>query len=193
MRWTSFLVIATTLLAGPAALGQDGAEPAPEPRPPALAQFNVSVIVQGLGAYDDRGWSGGAHLGLRPELHFGRRDGNSFGAGPYVEGGLHLATRGVGATFGGGALLLVPLGRSNALVPSLGGYASWQSELGLQPGVTAGLFLGARQFNPTTRFDGAWGLRLDFRYGLGSAHEVMASLGIQVDLSWLGALVSWAL
>lgn len=182
-RW----VVAAVMLASASAHADDPADL------PWLTQFNVSLVAQGMGAHDDRGWSGGAHLTLRPELCLGRRSGGDLGAGPYLEGGGQFSNREVGGLFGAGALLLVPLGRANALVPSLGGYATFRRELGLQPGVTGGLFLGARQFNPTSRFDGAWGLRLDVRFGLGTAHEVVAALGFQVDLSWLGALLSWAL
>ncbi len=190
MRGRSWALAATT-----AVFFASAAARADEPGPdrPWLTQFNVSLVAQGMGAHDDRGWSGGAHLALRPELCLGRRDGGDLGAGPYLEGGGHFSNREVGTLFGAGALLLVPLGRANALVPSLGGYATFGRELGLQPGITGGLFLGARQFNPTSRFDGAWGLRLDLRWGLGTAHEVVAALGFQVDLSWLGALLSWAL
>ncbi|MGC4115568.1 MAG: hypothetical protein QM765_13385 [Myxococcales bacterium] len=105
--------------------------------------------------------------------------------------GAHLASLGVAGLFGLGGSLLIPLGNSNALVPSVGGYGTYSKELGFQPGLSAGLFFGARMFNDRRHWDGAWGLRLDLRYGLGSAREVMASVGMQVDLSLAAFLLSW--
>jgi len=169
-----------------------GSEPS-EPAKAAVAQYNASVIVSGVGAHDDRGWSGGAQLGLRPELILGRKDGHSLGGGPYLEANAHLASRGVAGLFGAGASLLVPLGDSNALVPSVGAYGTYSEALRFQPGVGAGLFFGARLFNHRTFFDGAWGVRLDVRYGLGSAHEAMASVGMQFDLSLAAFLLTWML
>lgn len=161
------------------------------PEPQAVTHFNVSAIALGVGAHDARGWSGGGQVGLRPELIFGRSTRESLGFGPFLEATAHLASRGVEGLFGGGLSLQVPLGRANAVVPSVGGYATWCEELGVQPGVSAGVFLGARQFNAATRWDGSWGLRLDARYGLGSAREIFLSLGVQVDLSLAVFLLDW--
>ncbi|HEY3448751.1 MAG TPA: hypothetical protein VGK67_20500 [Myxococcales bacterium] len=174
---------------GPAPVPAAAAEEPPAKGP--VAQYNASFLLLGMGGHDRRGWSGGAQVALRPELILGRKDGSSFGGGPYLEAGAHLASRGVAGLFGLGASLLVPLGNANALVPSVGGYGTYSQELGFQPGLSAGLFLGARLFNDRTYFDGAWGLRLDVRYGLGSAHEAMATLGLQVDLSLAAFLLSW--
>ena len=166
---------------------------ASEPAAPAGAvpQYNASLVVLALAAHDERGWSAGGQVGLRPELFLGRRDATSVGAGPFLEVSAHLANRGVAALLGGGASLLLPLGDSNALVPSLGGYGTFSEALGLQPGLCAGLFFGARQFNARSFFDGAWGLRLDVRYGLGSSREAMVTLGGQLDLSLAAFLLSW--
>lgn len=179
---------------GSAASEAPATSPVDEPAPAArasVAQYNASLVVLGVGAHDVRGWSGGAQVALRPELILGRTSGASLGGGPFLEVGAHLASAGVAGLFGGGGSLLVPLGNANALVPSVGAYGTFSQELGFQPGVSAGLFLGARLFNDRTSFDGAWGLRLDVRCGLGSAKEMMASLGLQVDLSLAAFLLSW--
>lgn len=155
----------------------------------ATTQFNISLVVGGTMAMRDNP-DRDLHLsyGLRPEVIFGRSSQRDLGVGPFVE---LLRIASADFTTGIGGTLVIPVGRSRALAPSLGVY--YQDSDVAEPGVSAGLAYGFRQFNSVTSFDGTFGLRLDGRYGFGDHRQRSITLSLQADLTLAVAIAAMAL
>jgi hypothetical protein len=120
------------------------------------------------------------HLGGRLDLLFGREGPHDMAIGPYVE----LMTQAFDTIeTGGGVAWLVPTG-SAGFVFSGGGFAR-SSRFGLEPGVAATIYWGARSYNYHSSYAISAGLFAQGRYGLGDGHQADAIVGVQLDLVYL--------
>jgi hypothetical protein len=118
--------------------------------------------------------------GLRGQLLFGRDKDVAFGVGPYLEA---LTTASFSdAQLGGGAALLVPVHAYLPIVVSAGGYASYRSPRGWEPGLAAELFWGSHGYNYHSFYALSAGLFAGARYALGDSQEVIVLAGGRLDL-----------
>jgi hypothetical protein len=166
---------AATLGLGLAALAL--ASPA-EARPQITSGVTTGVALTDLRA--DNGPRLAYQLGGRLDLLFGRTGPTAMAIGPYVD-----VTTAAFDTFeaGGGVAWLVPTG-SPAFVFSAGGFAR-TSRFGVEPGVAATVFWGARSYNYHSSYAVAAGLFVQGRYGLaGDGRQADALAGVQLDLEY---------
>lgn len=142
-----------------------------------------AALTTGLATTDWRADNGprvAFHLGGRFDALFLRERPGDMALGPYVD----VATAAFD-TFeaGGGLSWLIPAG-APAFVLSGGGFAR-TSRFGVEPGLAATVFWGARSFN----YHGVYGLSVGLfaqgRYGLGDGRQADAIAGVQVDLAYL--------
>jgi len=119
------------------------------------------------------------HLGARGDVLFGRSNPSSFGFGPYAEIATHAFDE---IQFGTGAATLLPIIDGFPIVLSAGAYGRYARFFGLEPGVAASLFWGARSFNHHNAYNMAGGLLAQFRYGLGPSGETSIVICAQLDV-----------
>jgi hypothetical protein len=119
-------------------------------------------------------------LGFRPELVW-RPEKGSIGAGGYAEAWTNFDDFVAGA----GASMPTP----SFVHPSAGAYVRSARGTGTQPGVTVGVLFGGWTLGHTgpssVDVTGSLGLRVDGRFGLGSAHERALFFALQFDLRYL--------
>lgn len=119
------------------------------------------------------------HLGGRLDVLLLREKPRDMAIGPYVE----VLTAGFDTVeAGGGFACLVPTG-SPAFVFAAGG-AARSSRLGLEAGLAASVFWGARSFNFHSSYAVSAGLFAQGRFGLGDGRQADAVVGVQVDLEY---------
>jgi hypothetical protein len=145
-------------------------------------QATVGLTIGAAGeGFDRRIWQKTAfHLGLHGDVLFGRNSTSDFGVGPYAE----IFTNAFDEIqFGGGVSGLLPVIDTFPIVVSLGAYGRKGSDpYGLEPGVAAELFWGARSFNFNSRYVLSGGLLTEARVGLGASRETTFIVAAQIDL-----------
>jgi hypothetical protein len=150
---------------------------------PSLAapQTTAGVTIGAAGrAVDRQFWDQTVlHLGVRGDVLFGRSNVSSFGFGPYAEVATHAFDE---IQFGSGAATLLPIIDGFPLVLSAGAYGRYNRVFGLEPGVAASLFWGARSFNHHNAYNMSGGLLAQFRYGLGASGETSIVICAQLDV-----------
>ncbi len=142
-----------------------------------------AALTTGVATTDWRAENGprvAFHLGARVDALFLRDRPGQMALGPYVD----VATAAFDTLEAGGGLSwLIPAG-APALVLSGGAFAR-TSRFGVEPGVAATLFWGARSFN----YHGVYGLGVGLfaqgRLGLGDGRQADAIAGVQIDLAYL--------
>lgn len=153
-------------------------------------QGNASLItgLAGEGSRDDGYWRGTAWFNaLHGDLIFGREKNADVGAGPYLQ----LGTSGFDdLRFGGGGTLHLPVSQYVPLLVSAGGYGR-SSSFGLEPGVAASLYVGARDYNFHSPYSVAGGLYLGLTHGLGDSKETTIIIAAQLDSTtlWLPLVI----
>lgn len=165
-----------------------------EQRPVPL-QAGVSLLMGGgLGLRGDELPSHGFAVGARPALIYGRYEDGYVGFGPFAE----VLTQGLDdVVLGGGLEVVIPIYSSLGLVPS-GGVAGWhRDELGWEPAITAGGFLGTRAGHNGSFLDPICGVRVDGRIGVGERSERALLIAFQGDViaavAYLAMGIAWAL
>jgi hypothetical protein len=126
------------------------------------------------------------HLGGRLDILFGREGPREMALGPYID----VATEAFDTIeAGGGIAWLVPAG-DPVFVFSAGAFGR-SSRYGLEPGVSATVFWGARSHNYHSQYAVSAGLFAEGRLGFGDGKQADAILGAQVDLEYLA--LPWVL
>ena len=160
------------------------APPSAEARPQITSGVTMGAAFTDLRA--DNGPRVAFHLGGRLDLLFGRDGPRDMAIGPYVDV--------VTAAFdtletGGGIAWLVPAGDPVFLF-SVGGFAR-TSRFGLEPGLAATVFWGARSHNYHSPYSVSAGLFAQGRWGFGDGRQTDAIAGVQLDLEYL--VLPWVL
>ncbi|MGK4008453.1 hypothetical protein WMF31_37935 [Sorangium sp. So ce1036] len=147
------------------------------------ASAGVTLGVAGAGV-ERRFWDSTLfHAGLRGDVLFGRTGNDDLGAGPYAE----LLTHGFDdLQVGAGVSALAPILDSFPLILSTGIYGRWSDAHGLEPGVAAALFWGARSHNFHAPYGMSTGVQAQMRLGLGASKETAIVLAAQLDVALLG-------
>jgi hypothetical protein len=152
-------------------------------RPAAAEPQLTTALTLGVAGHGNRSelWSSTRlTTGLRGQLLFGRDKDVAFGVGPYVEA---LTTASFSdAQLGGGAALLVPIHAYLPIVVSAGGYASYRSPRGWEPGLSAELFWGSHGYNYHSIYALSAGIFAGGRYAIGDSKEVILLAGGRLDL-----------
>lgn len=121
-----------------------------------------------------------SHLGVRGDVLFFRDRDREMALGPYVD---VMTVAFDTLEPGGGLSWLIPLG-DPVLTVSGGGHARW-SALGLEPGVSGGVFLGGRVHNFHSVYNLTVGGFAQTRYALGDSRAWEVLVGAQLDLVYL--------
>jgi hypothetical protein len=152
--------------------------------PAASPQLNASAVFglehRGEGALQPS-------AGLRPELLLMRNTPRSVGAGPYGE----LAVSSRSPVVGTGGSVLLPVTGTLAVVPSGGWFGRGRAGEPWEAGVTGGVFVGRREFNPRSHVEFAFGVRADVRVPWRDPARAGLSVQVQFDLlnlGWIGFL-----
>lgn len=147
------------------------------------ASAGVTVGVAGAGL-ERRLWDATLfHAGLRGDVLFGRKGNGDFGVGPYAE----VLTHGFDdLQVGAGVSALAPILDSFPLILSTGIYGRSGGAHGLEPGIAAALFWGARSHNFHAPYGMSSGLLAQMRFGLGASKETAVVLAAQLDVAVLG-------
>lgn len=158
------------------------AAPSAHANPQGTAALTIGVAGRG---YHRKVWDETAfHLGLRGDVLFGQEGPADFGVGPYAELFTHAFDE---LQFGGGASLLLPVIDTFPIVASVGAYGRLGDDaFGVEPGVAAAIFFGARVHNFSAGYSMAGGLLLEGRIGLGESQETSLLIGAQLDAAFLG-------
>jgi hypothetical protein len=119
------------------------------------------------------------HLGGRFDMLLVRERAEALALGPYVD----VATAGFETIeAGGGAELLVPAWDTSVLVSA--GPLARSSRFGVEPGVEASVFWGARSYNYHSLYSLGLGVFLQGRFGFGDGRQGDLILGAQIDLEY---------
>lgn len=148
----------------------------------AAPQTTAGITIGAAGrAVDHQFWDQTVfHLGVRGDVLFGRSSVSSFGFGPYAEVATHAFDE---IQFGTGAATLLPIIDGFPIVLSAGAYGRYdRAVFGLEPGVAASMFWGARSFNHHNAYNMTGGLLAQFRYGLGASGETSIVICAQLDV-----------
>lgn len=152
-------------------------------------QYNLSLI-SGLGGEGTRDgyWRETAWFNaIHADVLFARERNSDLGVGPYLE----LGTSGFDdLRFGGGGSVVVPVTEMVPIVVSGGGYGRSSAD-GLEPGLAASLYIGARSYNFHSAYNVTGGLNIGLTYGLGDSRETTIIVAAQLDSStlWLPAVI----
>ncbi len=117
------------------------------------------------------------HLGARASVLFGRSKDDRMAVGPYVEA---LTVAFESFEPGGGVEWLLPVFKGVPFVLSAGGHARY-SDVGWEPGVHGGLFVGSRSYNHDSIYGFALGAFVQGRYAFGDARQGDVLIGVYID------------